>query len=114
MRNEDRTFYRRVLRETVDDLERLMGEKVTLQQARKTPLEIDAEGEIVDYYGSGKTVLSLLVGRFEEVLGEEAAEHKIRKTMSRVVDEADYDKLPESIRPDRQDEEQHSWFDRFF
>lgn len=93
---ERKEYYLSMIRKIVDDQKELLGERAALKQARRAPLHVNKDGEIVDFYGSGKKALETLrqftehqelylklvreiVSTFKAFLGEKTALTKARK-----------------------------------
>lgn len=53
-------YYLKVMERIVEDEKDALGEEVALKWARKTPLKINAEGEITGFYGKGEDAVDIL------------------------------------------------------
>lgn len=92
-------FYLTLVRDILQSQKDLVGEDVALKHARKAPLEIDANGDVKNFYGKGEDSLETLIQQFEDVWGKEVAHRKIRRAIEDDVSEQEYERLPEYIRP---------------
>lgn len=97
-RNED--FYLDACQALVEKFSDLLGQKTALIKARKAPMQISPEGEIVDFYGEGEQVLNVLISQYEEVFGSAVARKEAKTALQSVADEDDQEYLPESLQPD--------------
>lgn len=77
----------------------LVGEKVALTAARRSPLEIDTEGSVKGFYGEGAEALDILTEQFIEMAGPEVTLSRIRSIVREELDESDYEAIPERIIP---------------
>jgi hypothetical protein len=93
---ERKEYYLSLIRKIVDEQKELLGRKAALKQARRAPLHINKDGDIVDFYGSGEKALETLrqftehqelylttirevVTAFKNFLGEKTTLAKARK-----------------------------------
>lgn len=98
--------YLGLIRAIVDNQEKMEGKKVAIGKARSAPLQINADGEIEKYYGEGENALDMLIQQYEQVWGEKVADRKIRNTIRKELEDEEYEKVPERVRPseDQSDE----------
>ncbi len=92
----DQEFYLEAIRHIVLAFREFIGEKAAFTIARRAPLEIDAEGEVVKYYGSGRTALELTADQYETFLGVVAV-YKMQAALMPFKDQEE--KIPPKIRP---------------
>ncbi|MFB6159285.1 MAG: hypothetical protein ABEJ95_06550 [Candidatus Nanohalobium sp.] len=93
---ERQEYYLSTIQDIVDEQKDFLGEQVALKQARRAPLNINEEGEVEDFYGSGEDALETLreftehqefylnaiqsiIDQFSEMLGEDVAYRYARK-----------------------------------
>lgn len=98
----EQAFYLTVLRAIVDAFISFQGRQSALIKARKAPLDIDADGTITGYYGTGADAVDVLARQYEQFLGEQAADRQMREAIAPHVDEEQIDLLPERLRPGKQ------------
>lgn len=55
---DEKDFYLSLIKEIIDDQNNMIGEKVAMQKARPSPLEIDKEDKINGFYGGLMTSLT--------------------------------------------------------
>lgn len=89
-------YYLGMIQDLVDEQKDFLGEQVALKQARRAPLDINNEGEVEDFYGSGEDALKTLrdytehqefylnaiqaiIDEFSDLLGEDVAYKFARK-----------------------------------
>ncbi len=89
-------YYLSIIRDIVEEQKEFLGEKAALKQARRAPLHIDKDGDVVDFYGNGQKALETLrsftehqelylqviqsiVDTFCDFLGEKTALSRARK-----------------------------------
>lgn len=94
--SERQEYYLSLIKKIVEQQKKFLGEKVALKQARRAPLHIDKDGNIIDFYGSGQkaletlrgftehqelylTVIRDIVDTFKDFLGDKTALAKARK-----------------------------------
>jgi len=53
-------YYLDLMKRIVDEEREVLGEEIALKWARKTPLKINADGEITGFYGKGEETLEVL------------------------------------------------------
>lgn len=94
---EEREKYKNIFDIILETQKKMLGDKVALKYARKTPLEIDMSGELEDFYGEGESVLEIVVGQYEQVWGEEVADRKIGRKLKSELPEEDYDLLTQEL-----------------
>lgn len=104
---EHEDFYLEVIQAVVDRMSGFMGKDVGLKFARKAPLQITPDGDVQAYYGTGRKALGILVGNYEGYMGDAVADQKIKGVISD-YDEEKFDLVPESVRPETQNEEDSS------
>lgn len=95
---EHQEFYLEAIRQIISSIEDFFGKKLALGYARRAPLEVTPQGEVLAYYGKGRKALEILMERFEEDIGKEAADDRMRAAM-REIPEEKRELLPERIRP---------------
>ncbi|MFB6115192.1 MAG: hypothetical protein ABEK04_02785 [Candidatus Nanohalobium sp.] len=103
MPNDDE--YLQLLRKIVDNQKKLVGKKVALGKARSAPLRINPDHEIEEYYGEGKNAVDLLLQQYEKVWGKDVADKKMQRLVEKELDEEEYNKVPERIRPEAREED---------
>jgi hypothetical protein len=94
--SERKEYYLALIRKIIDEQKELLGEKAALKQARRAPLHIDKDRNVVDFYGNGEKALETLrqftdhqelylkiiqaiVSAFKTFLGDKTALAKARK-----------------------------------
>lgn len=98
---DEKEFYLNLIREIVDDQRNMIGNKVAMQKARASPLEIDKDDEITGFYGRGENVLNTISDKYGEVWGEKVARRKMRRTVRENVDEEHYELVPDYMVPEQ-------------
>ncbi len=93
---ERQEYYLSNIRDIVEEQKDFLGEQVALKQARRAPLDINEDGEVEDFYGSGENALETLrdftehqefylnaiqsiIEEFSHMLGEDVAYRYARK-----------------------------------
>lgn len=99
---EHQEFYLEAIRRLVENISNFFGDEMALGYARKSPLEVRADGEIAAYYGKGRKALETLVEKFENDIGKDAADERIRNEF-KDLSEDEAKLLPERIRPEKTD-----------
>ncbi|MDY6789602.1 MAG: hypothetical protein SVV03_06620 [Candidatus Nanohaloarchaea archaeon] len=83
-------YYMNLIQKMVEDQKEFLGDEIALKQARRAPLQIDENGNVNGFYGSGETALNtlrsytenqefyldaikMIVDRFKEFAGEKIA-----------------------------------------
>ncbi|MFQ3308632.1 MAG: hypothetical protein ACI977_000875 [Candidatus Nanohaloarchaea archaeon] len=95
---ENREKYERIFNIILESQKNMLGQKVALKYARKTPLNITPGGELQGYYGEGKSVLNLVMAQYEQVWGKEVAERKIGRKLKDELSEDYYELLTSELR----------------
>lgn len=102
-RNE---FYLSNIRDIVEEQKEFLGEDVALKQARRAPLDINQDGEVVDFYGSGEDALEtlrnftehqefyleaiqIIINKFSELLGPKNAQRYARQAPLQITPDGD-------------------------
>lgn len=96
---EHQEFYLHVIRQILKSIQDFFGKKLAMGYARRAPLEVTPDGEVLAYYGKGRKALEIMMERFEEDIGKEAADDRMRSAM-REIPEEKRELLPERIRPE--------------
>lgn len=96
--DQEREKYLNIFNIVLNSQKQMLGDKAALKYIRKTPVELDMDNNIVDYYGKGVDVLDILVDQYEEVWGKEVADRKIGRELKDKLDEEDWDLLTEELR----------------
>jgi hypothetical protein len=96
---QDEEFYLPIITKIVDKQKTMLGDKVALGRARKAPLTINKDNEIIEFYGDGKQAIDILVQKYEEFAGEKVIDSSVRNVVKSEADPEDYEKLPERTRP---------------
>lgn len=91
--------YLEILQIIVDTAVELVGRKVALEQARRSPVELDTDGTVEGYYGDGMTATNLLIEQIESVVGASIADSRLKHALEKQGTEEEYALLPERIRP---------------
>lgn len=109
--NNETEFYLTTINAILDEFTSLIGTKTTMIQARKAPLQIDADGTVTGFYGDGAEALDILTQQFEEVFGTTMARTRIQVALEEVAETED-ERLPERIRPEDSTSEKglFEWF----
>lgn len=102
---EHQEFYLSTIQTIVDDVSQFFGDQIALGYARKAPLEVSSNGEVRAYYGKGRKALEILVEQFENDIGREAADKRIKNVLSD-LSEDERKLVPERIRPDQETREE--------
>lgn len=97
---EHQEFYLEAIRSIVSEVASFFGEKMALGYARRAPLEVSADGEVLAYYGKGRKALEILVNNLEDDIGKDAADARIKRALSYVPEEK-RSLLPERLRPEK-------------
>lgn len=95
---ESHDQYLSIFETVLETQKQLLGKKVALKYARKTPLQINSEGDLTDFYGDGKSVLEILVEQYEQVWGKDVADRKIGRKLKSELPEENHDLLTEELR----------------
>lgn len=107
---EHQEFYLESIRRLIQNISNFFGQEMALGYARKSPLEIRPDGEVVAYYGKGRKAFETLVEKFENDIGEDAADERIKNEFSD-LSEDEIKLLPERTRPE---ESESKGFKDFF
>jgi hypothetical protein len=92
---KEKETYVKILNEMIKVMSELLGSKVALICARRTPLIINPEGKVEGFYGEGKLAVEILLKQYEEVIGEVCHE-PIRKAIKPIIEKKKV-KLPKNL-----------------
>jgi hypothetical protein len=96
---EHEEFYLEAIQDTINTFSTFLGEDIGYGVARKAPIQLTPDGEVMAYYGTGRQALEILAEGYEDYMGKSVADSKMKSAFSDVDDEK-LDLLPEDIRPD--------------
>ncbi|MFB6115845.1 MAG: hypothetical protein ABEK04_06200, partial [Candidatus Nanohalobium sp.] len=109
---EHQEFYLETIQTIIDNISNFFGKQMALGYARKAPLEVTPEGEVKAYYGKGRKALEILAEEFENDIGKEAADQRIKNALDDLPDEKKK-LIPEKIRPEESTDNGGGLFSRF-
>jgi len=95
----EREFYRSLIQKIIDKQVDYLGSEAALSKARRAPVTIDPEGNVMDFYGKGKDVISMLESEYEEVWGKAISKMKMKNLFEKEVSEEKKDLLPNELQP---------------
>ncbi len=95
---DTRDVYNTILQTIVDRMNALLGQKISLTQARKAPIEIGSDGTVQEFYGDGRSAVRILFEQYTEYTGELVARNQITRALEQIDDDLE-ELLPDNLTP---------------
>ncbi|MCJ7429399.1 MAG: hypothetical protein MUP66_03325 [Candidatus Nanohaloarchaeota archaeon QJJ-5] len=96
---EHQEFYLDAIQQIIDQIRALFGRKIAIGYARRSPLEVTADGSVEAYYGKGHKALLVLTEQIEQDMGKTVADNQIREAL-KGTNPKHWELLPTDIRPE--------------
>ncbi|MEM5847057.1 MAG: hypothetical protein QXE97_03100 [Candidatus Aenigmatarchaeota archaeon] len=93
---KEKKTYIKILNKMIEVMTELLGEKIVLICARRSPLLLDEKGKVKTFYGEGEIVVGILLKQFESIVGSVCHE-PIKKAIKPIIGKKKV-KLPEVLK----------------
>lgn len=91
-------FYIDLQRSILDNVGSFFGYTHAVARARGSPLRIDADGDVTDFYGKGDLATEMLIQELEQEFGSKVIDRRLRNTLMDSTSDRMAGLLPERVR----------------